>query len=337
MKFTTEKALVKHLDGAAPDHLSPVYCVVGKDPYDVESALREIGKVLPGLEEKTDLQADKLSGELLYNHLNSNSLFSSHRTLVLHGADKLKGETKEVLERYLGHPHSSITLVLTASSFPANTRIYKSMEKVGVIYNPSDKVKPWEKERLLIDWLAELAHRSNKKIAPDVCRYIVQNLGEEKSTLSSDLEKLICYVGEKREITIDDVQALCSAAPRDTIWKLGESIFYREAGKALEIGKQMLEQGVPILTLIRQIRSQFQTDFQVASILEHGGTPDEVTAAFPYMRGRILNQHINMAKEYGKKRFVRGIPLIDATELQAKNSGTDHATLIELLITKLTL
>jgi len=74
----------------------------------------------------------------------------------------------------------------------------------------------------------------------------------------------------------------------DTGWQLGDALFRRDALTALKIGKALLMDGTALIALLRQIRSQYQTAFQVATILELGGSSADISKQFPYMRGGIL-------------------------------------------------
>jgi DNA polymerase-3 subunit delta len=95
-------------------------------------------------------------------------------------------------------------------------------------------------------------------------------------------------------------------------------------------------EGQPFLPLLRQIRNQFLTEYQVCALLEQGQTSAEIFQEFPYMKGQILEKHIQNARDYGMGAFRKGLLAIDAAEIQAKNSGVDEQLLAELLIVKLT-
>ena len=105
---------------------------------------------------------------------------------------------------------------------------------------------------------------------------------------------------------------------------------------SLRIARSILEDGVPIFSLLRQIRSQFQSKLHICSILATGGSPADIQQKFPYMKGRILQNNMQLAQQYGLQRLQKGIILIDETEIKGKNSMLDHAFLVEHLIAKLT-
>jgi DNA polymerase-3 subunit delta len=131
------------------------------------------------------------------------------------------------------------------------------------------------------------------------------------------------------------VATICTGINQETVWQLGEAIFKLDAQAALRIGHALLDEGTALLSLLRQIRTQFQTDLQVAAILASKGSPADVTALFGYMKGTILDRHCQAARHYGFERFKAGLLKIDEAELQAKNS-TPERELFEVLIARLT-
>ena len=130
---------------------------------------------------------------------------------------------------------------------------------------------------------------------------------------------------------------MCQSNPSETIWQLGEALFRRDPGAALRISKGLLSEGSPFLGLLRQIRSQFQTEYQISCILADGGTSSDVAQNYPYMKGVILEKHLHTARSYGKEKFKKALLAIDETELSAKSSGADEDLLNERLIYQLTL
>jgi DNA polymerase-3 subunit delta len=71
--------------------------------------------------------------------------------------------------------------------------------------------------------------------------------------------------------------------------------------------------------------------------LANGGSSQEITALFPYMKGFILDRNRQLASEYGLFRFRRGMLAIDEAERAAKNGISDHDLLMEILLTQLSL
>lgn len=341
MKYSNLAAFEKHLEGAAPHHFADVYTVLAKEAFARKQATDRLIALVLKEEKSPELSlhifdGDKHPVETILQELETVSFFSKKRVLIIHGADSFDKASTLKLENYCSSPNRSVCLVFTAVSLNRATTFYKKLEKVGIVLDIPEE-KPWEKEKTLVDWLQKEAQQQGKQLSQQVSQMLVKQLGADQMLLSTELSKLICYVGDRKAITEKDVGDLSPTTNLENGWQLGEAIFRRDLTSALRISKGLLMDGTAIIALLRQIRSQFQTEFQVCSILVHGGSPADVAQEFPYMKGMILERHIKQSQSYGMPRFKQGLLAIDEAEIQAKNSLIDPDFLTERLIIKLTL
>lgn len=341
MKYTHIRAFEKHLEGASPQHFADIYLLISKDSFERKTAADRLlalvlkGQAAPSMSVQS-FEAGRHSIQDIMNELNAMAFFSSKRVVIVQDAENLDKPATSKLEEYFEKPNSSVCLVISASAINHSTNFYKKAEKAGVVFEAAEE-KPWEREKTMLAWVSSEASSEGKRIDSAACHFLIKQLGTNQATLHNELQKLFCYVGSRPEITMQDIGAVTGSVNLDNAWQLGEAIFRREAGTALRITKALLNDGTQFLALLRQIRTQFQTEFQVCSILANGGTPSDVSQQFPYMRGTILDRHIQMSQSYGMHRFRKGLMAIDETEVNAKNSQTDSDLLAELLIVKLTM
>ncbi len=341
MKYVQFRPFEKHLEASAPQHFAPIYLILAKESAERKMATDRLLQALRQGSGSTFslkiLEGESVSPQELYMELNSLSFFSDRLLLLIHQADQLKSESKELLEAEIAKSkHSLLYLVLTAETLSGATNFYKKIEKVGVVLDLNQPEKPWEKEKRMQEWLVSHASSCGKTLEPAASQALLQQVGTDFSQLQQELEKLICYVGERNQIRASDIATVCMSVNLETVWQLGEAIFQRHAADALRIGKALVSDGTAFFVLLRQIRNQFQTEYQVCSILAGGGNASDISVAFPYMKGTILNRHIQMAQGYGMPSLKRGLLEIDKTETLAKNSGIDPEVLAELLWIKLT-
>lgn len=339
MKYTALKAFEKHLQSAAPNHFSDCYMILGKDDFQRKAAVDMLIKFLQVGQKNAELLLTTFDGEnnpiqAVFQELNTLSMFSGKRVIILHQADKLNKAATQLLEDYFQKANRQTYFILTAPSLHHGTNFYKKMEKAGVVLEIAEE-KAWEKEKNSIEWIHETLAKEGKKMDGQACQILVKQVGPDQAVLFQELQKLVCYIGDRANITLADVGAIATNCNIESVWQLGESIFKKDVAGSLKISKSLLKEGVQILALIRQMRSQFQTDYQVCCILHNGGGSEEITKSFPYMKGYILDLHLNMARQYGIERFKQGILSLDEAELMAKNSMMDPEFLLEKLIIKL--
>lgn len=338
MRYDSLRSLEKHLEESSP-LFSPLYFIVGKDAFECEEAIELLLKfLLPAQEPKelalTVFDGHQLEEGTLGNALYSGSFFAKKSIIWIQKAEKLKSSLQENLEMYLKHPSPSQFLILSATSWNKSTSFYKTADKAGVILDFAE-LKPWEKEKRLIEWVSKQTTAARKLISYPVCQYLVKRIGNDQALLSQELDKLICYCSEKQEITRRDVEAICPHLQVDSIWQLGEAIFQRDSSTALQVGHSILMDGQPLLPLLRQIRSQFQNGFQISLLLSQGKQAQDIAQEFPQLKGQILEKNLQQARNYGIKAFKEGFLALEAAEMRAKNSSIDEKIILELLLMQL--
>jgi len=340
VRYDNLRAFQKHLQGSFPNHFSPVYLIVSKNNYERKEAQQSVVKAIIPDPDQTDCESNFFSGasmqmSQLLNELNTISFFCTKRLVVIQEADKLEKEATSFLEGYYERPNPNVYLILSAEAVNKSTNFYKKSEKHGVILDCPEE-KSWEKEKSTQRWVTEKVAADGKQIAPQVVQHLLKQLGHEQELIHNELEKLYCYIGERNLITIEDVAAISSSVNVENAWQLGDAIFTFDVNGAMRISKALVAEGSPLLVLIRQLRSQLESKYQICSLMNAGQGSGEVMKQFPYMKGQILNRNIQQAQSYGMSRFKNGLLAIDQVERQAKNSGIDPDLLLELLIVKLT-
>jgi len=336
MKYTDLASFERHVQACTLEQLAPVYVILSKEDFDREQAAESLLNHLLKDESARDLACTAFDGEntpleTIIGELNTIPFLTRRKVVFVRRFDRLK--KNKGLDAYLQMPNKRVTLILSGEGLAANTTLYRQAEKAGVILAVAEK-KSWEKETAAIAWLQQEALQERKNLSQTVAKALVKHSGYDQAVLRQELIKLACYADTRETLTLEDISALCTRVNTDTIWQLSEAIFRRQAAIAFRIGQALLEEGAALLALIYALRTQFHTEFHVCSLLSSGG-PEQVSQEFPYMKGKILQNHIEMAQGYGLERLRRGLLVIDDTELRAKNSGVDSQLLLDRLLAKL--
>lgn len=336
MKYQQINFFEKYLSELTLKNLLSSYFFIIKDEFLCQETVQLLLNKIPNESfTLTKLDAQQLNEVLLWEKLNTHSFLVDYQVIYIKNVDKLKKQTLEKLESYLKNPLKFISLILTASSYSKSSPLYHTIDLEGLIIDIPD-IKPWEKEKYLIEWVRKQIVTEKKSISPQVCHYLIKRAGEDQNILLREIEKLICYCVEKREITIEDIRAICIEQFSQTIWQLGEAIFRRDTNSSLQMARSFLVENASLLPLIRQLRSQFQVGYQISLLVAQGHSEAEVTKEFPYMKGQILEKNLKQSQQYGIESYKIGILALDAMESRVKNSAIDEEVLLELLILELT-
>src|SRR6202022_3422841 len=98
-------------------------------------------------------------------------------------------------------------------------------------------------ERGAVRWIGEYCATQDVKMEADTARELVDALGGDMMMVSNELEKLILYVGEKKRITLGDVETMVLAAKQRSLYELTDAISSKELVHALEVLDAILSSG----------------------------------------------------------------------------------------------
>jgi DNA polymerase-3 subunit delta len=259
--------------------------------------------------------------------------FEKRRFVAIIGIDELPSSDSSALLEYIKTPNPATTLLLTAETLAANTKLFKEIEKRGEVLNLSAE-KPWEREKHLIDDLVNQAANEGISIAPDIAKKLIMAVGKEQAQLKNELDKLICFIGGRKQITSVDIDQICHNSPQETLWQLGDALLTNDFKSAYSISRDLIKGGLSFFALLAHLKTQMKTQLEMLFVFNEGGT-EAVGSAYPYLKGALLQKKIDLVKRAGKKRLELGYVQLVNTEIEAKNSNVDLTLLLELLLVKL--
>ncbi len=294
--------------------VKPVYAVVGDDPYLRHEALTAITRVaLSG--EADELAVARFAGESasladVLDEVRTLPFLAKARVAIVENADPFVTAHRKELEAYAEHPSTTGVLALAVKTWPGNTKLAKLVEKVGLAI---DCKTPAERE--LPTWLVGLARsRYDLRLAEDAARLLVELVGPEVGLLSSELEKLSVYVGDRKTIQRDDVTTMVGAGRVEVIWEVLRAATTGRAPQALADLDRLLGAGEHPVGLLAAMTASLRKVYhaghlrlnrvEIREACREAGIP-----TFPAAIDSVQNQH----KHLGPGRVAR----LPATLLQA--------------------
>ncbi|MHC5110854.1 MAG: DNA polymerase III subunit delta [Planctomycetota bacterium] len=190
----------------------PVFAIVGSDITLRNDALKSVLAAISADDPTADVSrvdggaaASEFDPVSVLDDLRMPSLFGARRVVIVDSAEELISKFRQPLEKYCSDPATSGVLILLCRSLPANQKIYKAISKVG-------KVIPCElpKRNQLGGWLSQRAREKfGKKIDRQAAAQLCDQIGDTPGLLDAELAKLASYVGDRDQIQVADVEALC--------------------------------------------------------------------------------------------------------------------------------
>src|SRR5207253_9814252 len=117
-------------------------------------------------------------------------------------------------------------------------------------------------------WVVETAAAQQIKIEPDAARELVDALGADMMLISNELEKLILYAGERRYLSLGDVETMVLAAKQRSLYELTDAISAKDSARALAVLDAILSSGDGEEAAIGHLYMLAKTFRQMLVILE---------------------------------------------------------------------
>lgn len=338
MRYLVLSAFEKQIKEASPDHLSPVYLLVESEGEELLEAAKALSKgIFPKEADRTlgvhRWEGDEVTEWDFASLWTSPPFLTSRRLIWIRQVDLLKKGMVSFLEQAFAQRDPSCFLLLSASSLSKHSSLYKWAEKEGIVLDIAPK-KPWEKAKQLLHWLLNQALLVKKHLSHPVAEQLVSWSGGSYAVLQEEWQKILLYVGDKREICAEDIAAIGVDSSLQTPWEIGDALFRGDIETALRLGRHLLQESQALFPLLRQLRGQLETQYQILYFSE-SGQEEEIGKQFPYLKGTLLTKRLQAARQYGKKRLHQGMLLLDQGEMRLKNAEIEEALLWDLLLIQL--
>ena len=183
------------------------------------------------------------------------SLMAPFQVFFVRGVKSLFGrgsneEKLAAIEAYCKDPNPDALLVFVADhiSIPADVRRMEMTDKeryeriretMGQFCGIVELARVEESEA--VRWINDYGTSQGVKMEIDGARELVDALGGDMMMISNELEKLILYVGEKKRVTLGDVETMVLAAKQRSLYELTDAISAKDRVRSLQVLDAILD------------------------------------------------------------------------------------------------
>jgi DNA polymerase III subunit delta len=283
------------------------------------------------------------------------SLMAPFQVFFVRGVKNLFGrgsneEKLAAIEDYCKNPNPDALIVFVADhiSIPADVRkiemrdrerYQRIRETMGQYCGIVELARVEEGEA--VRWISDYCTSQAVQIEADGARELVDALGGDMMMISNELEKLILYVGEKKRITLGDVETMVLAAKQRSLYELTDAISSKDRVRALEVLDAILSSGDGEEASIGHVYMLAKSFRQMLIILERNVRDQRMLWAALWQGFRVppfaADDIIRQARRYKSRReLTRAIRLVAKADLALRSNPVSKRMVLERLILDLT-
>jgi DNA polymerase-3 subunit delta len=301
-----------------------------------------------------DLDLAEVSVAEVINRARTPSLMAPFQVFFIRGVKNLytRGSHAEefaAIEAYLKDPNPDAVVIFVADhiSIPADVRrmdlqdrdrYERIRETLGEYCGMVELARVEESDGMR--WIVEHAHEQDVKVEQDAARELMDALGADMMLVSRELEKLILYVGEKKHITLGDVETMVLAAKQRSLYELTDAISAKDKARALAVLDAMLLSGEGDDAAIGHLYMLARTFRQMLVILERDVRDSRAIWQALWQGFRVppfaAEDIIRQARRYKSRReLTRAIKLVARADLALRSNPPSKRLVLEQLIMQL--
>jgi DNA polymerase III subunit delta len=354
--FAQAERFVSEVEGRK---LRPAYVFVGDEAFFRRKCRDAILEhlVAPDLREFSVFEFDLSETDLaeVLDRARTPSLMAAFQVFFIRSVKTLFGrgtseDKLDRIERYVKDPNPHAVLIFIADhiSIPADPRRidltdkerYERLRETLGRYCAIVELGRVE-ENDAVRWIQEYSSTREVRIEANAARELVDSLGGDLMMISNELEKLMLYVGDKKRITLGEVETMVLAAKQRSLYELTDAISSRDRGRALEVLDAIVSAGDGDEAAIGHLYMLARTFRQMLVILERNVRDQRMLWAALWQGFRVppfaADDVIRQARRYKSKRDLsRALRLVAKADLALRSNPPSKRLVLEKLVIDLT-
>ena len=267
--------------------------------------------------------------------VNTMPFMSDHRLVLCENTGWLAGESGlsddkfKMLTDSLTNIGEDVVFAMCEEKVDKRSKLFKFLTKNG-----SSEEFAKESEETLKRWVAGYLGNSGKKITAAAAEYLITEVGNDMTLLSLEMEKLIAWCLERNEVTINDIDTVCTHQVNGKIFDMITAISEHRQKEALALYYDLLtlrESPFHIQSLlVRQynnllsVRDGLDKNYSYVTIADKTGIKDWLVKKMSYI-----------AKKMPLLKIEEAIEACAKAEEDIKTGNMVDVLAIELLIISL--
>lgn len=213
--------------------------------------------------------------------------FAERRLIVLENTGFFKNASPE-LAAYVKEMPDTTHLIFVEEEIDKRGKLYKAVKEKGRIVELAR-----QDERTLVRWILGTAKKENKSMTEAAARYFLGKVGSDMEKIQKELEKLLCYTLHHTEVTVVDIDAICTDQITNHIFDMVDAVANKEQKKALDYYYDLLALKEPPMRILYLLTRQFRILMEIKEMERLGYPPKELAAKagiMPFLVGKYRAQ-----------------------------------------------
>ena len=324
--------------------LIPAILLLGEEPYLRDACRAQlIEKFVPEASRTwavSRYSAERGETEAALSQAQSLPMLSPQQVVFLEDAgaiekfgDKNREETVAQLEKYLGDPAPFTVLVIEAARLDERMKLAKILAQKTLVVEVGLGDNAQQRQSAAVVMAESVASEYGLSFEKGAAEDLAERVAADLMRTKTEIEKLRSYLGERKTITREDVEAMVASERTTTVWELADLLASRQARKSLEFLDRLLRDGEEPVAMVGAMTWMYRKLIEASEI--KGAMNGWQAARTLAMRPEQAEIALRAARKTSKAELLSGLRALERADDRLKSSK-DARTVMEFLVVELT-
>ena len=316
----------------------PVYLLHGDEPFFIDKISDFIEKnVLTEAEKSFNqviLYGRDTEAQTVTDHARRFPMMSLYQVVIIREAQDMRSLTQ--LQTYVENPSPTTILVICHKHKKLDMRsaFAKALKEKALVFESKSLY-----DNQVPDWIKDFLKEKKLTATGDALFLMAENMGNDLSTISNELEKLIINLPENAQITVRDVEEHIGISKDYNIFEMQKALSGKDLPRAFKIAAYFKAnpKNNPLVVVISSLYGFFSKVLVLHATreqLKRSGKEVHDKALLDAMQLKsefLLREYKTAAQHYSKAKTISIIGLLKDCDLKSKGVNNTIASSDELL------
>lgn len=320
----------RHLEQSQP---TPVYLFQTDSAFLVDQCWQLLlDRLVPPAHRRWNgerLAAGETPAAEVLTRLRTVPMLGGRRLLLVQHVDQWKKDDRALIDAYLAKPRPTATLALSIGAKASWKKLFTAVEAVGILVQlqtPTQQTAP--------RWVQERAMSLGKRLPFAAAAALVEQVGADLQVLDQELMKACMFVGERTEITLEDVFQVVSRQRTFGIFELTRAIGSKRPELAVAALRNLLLMGEAPLAMLGLLTRHIRLIWQIKEAWDHKQNPVEVAKRVRLPSG-VVKTYADQGRAFGYQELRQIHQALATADLDLKRTALAPERVLEALVLQL--
>ena len=321
-----------------------LYLFEGEEEHIKRSALTQLEKTMPlgAFPEMNRTELKDPDANQLIAAAETLPFMADKRLVIVKDSGMLAGKPKDYdegtsAERLKGYlpelPGSTVLVFYVRGQADKRKKLYQTVKKTGCVVS-FDRLD----QRQLQGYIARTMKKAGLSITTEACDQLIYSVGDDLTTVLSELEKLIAYCDGRGSVTAEDIRAVCTARTEYRVFELAQTVLQGKSRQAFAMLRAMITDGEQPLMLLALLSRQCRQVYDARLYLD-AGTPQAAIAGKLGIPPFAMRQLAPLTKMYTVEELADMVRYCTEVEFEVKagrlaEEGAMEQAMLHILMKK---